>query len=76
LKLSVAFLSQPSRSIVAVDISVVSEPLPSYQQFLIARCHDILPTEPLNSNLLVSADMSHVPVAWQWQFPASDISAF
>jgi hypothetical protein len=35
LKLSVAFLLQPPRSIVAVDISVVTELLPSYQQFLI-----------------------------------------
>jgi hypothetical protein len=52
------------------------EPLPSYQQFLIVGCHGILPTEPLNSNLLVFADMTHVPVAWQWLFPASDISAF
>jgi hypothetical protein len=52
------------------------EPLHSYQQFLIVGCCGILPTEPLNSNLLVSSDMSHVLVAWQWLFPASDISAF
>jgi hypothetical protein len=55
---------------------VVTEPLPSYQQFLIVGFRGTLPTEPLNSNLLVSVDMSYVPVAWQWQFPASDISAF
>jgi hypothetical protein len=40
-------------------------PLPSYQQFLIVGCCGILSTKPLNSNLLVSVDMSHVPVAWQ-----------
>jgi hypothetical protein len=55
---------------------VVTEPLLSYQQFLSVGCHGILPTEPLNSNLLFSADMTHVPIAWQWQFPASDILAF
>jgi hypothetical protein len=55
---------------------VVTEPLPNYQQFLIVGFRGILPTEPLNSNLLVSADMSHLPVAWQWLFPASDVSAF
>jgi hypothetical protein len=52
------------------------EPLPSYQKFLIVGCRGILPTEPFNGNLLVSADMSHVPAAWQWLFPASDISTF
>jgi hypothetical protein len=55
---------------------MVTEPLPSYQQFLIVGCRGILPTEPLNSDLLVSADVSHVPFSWQWLFPASDISAF
>jgi hypothetical protein len=35
LKLSIAFLSQPPQSIVAVD----TEPLPTYQQFLIVGFH-------------------------------------
>jgi hypothetical protein len=49
LKLSVAFLLQPRDQL-----------LPSIYPWLRNRCLDIS-----NSSLLVSADMSHVPVAWQ-----------